>query len=169
MTEHVLGGRKLDSGKPSASWKTYGFLITTIWFVFAFTLDFVETPIRFSVGLPKESVLAIGHRLFHVLNRVEYVFAFATAIFLFLQSGLKLARALWALSVAILLIQTCMLLMILDSRTIAQINGETVEPSNAHVLYIGMEVVKLAALVGSTILLVRNHNRHWNGEKRANR
>lgn len=55
--------------------------------------------------------------------------------------------ALWAPPIAVLMAQRLMIMPILDLRTVSIIAGQAVPPSNLHVLFIVLEVVKVVMLI----------------------
>lgn len=130
---------------PRSSWI---FTVTILWIGFLLAISFIEAPLKFrtpSLALPV--ALEIGYIAFHALNSVEITFA-----------GLIIAAAclgqasrrtiLFALGVvAILIIQTILLFTRLDAQTLAIINGLETSPAPYHIVYMGLDVIKLLALI----------------------
>ena len=106
----------------------------------------MEAPLKFqapSLTLPVG--LEIGHLVFHALNRIELAFAAIIGVVTFLFNSRL--RPLTAVLILWLLAQTALLYTKLDERTLAIINGDTVPEAPYHLVYIGMEVVKLFMLL----------------------
>ena len=106
----------------------------------------MEAPLKFqapSLTLPVG--LEIGYLVFHALNGVELVLA--TIIGAVTFSSKSRLRSLTAVLILWLLAQTILLYTKLDERTLAIINGETVPEAPYHLIYIGMEVIKLFMLL----------------------
>lgn len=134
----------------------YSFAITLLWIGFILAISFVETPVRFEVeSLKQADVLAIGHRVFHALNYAEIGFATIIAISLFATRPSALCLCVAGIAIAILAVQTWMLFGILDERTLAKIAGEELPDSPWHLVYIGLELIKLAFLTGLASMQIR--------------
>lgn len=123
------------------------FIITLLWIGFILAISFMEAPLKFrapSVTLPIG--LEIGHLVFHMLNRIEGLFAIAMIGSLFFGIPSRQTTIATVAVVTVLLVQTALLYTLLDARTLAIINGESVPDAPYHLVYIGLEVFKLALL-----------------------
>ncbi len=136
----------------------YGFVITLLWIGMLFAISFLEAPLKFQApSLTLAVGLEIGHLVFHALNKIEIVFAVLLA--LCALWGTRSTAIVW-LSVACiggLLLQTLLLYTVLDARTLAIINGETVPAAPYHLYYIALEVLKVALLLGLTKAQLRSY------------
>ena len=123
---------------------------TFIWVGFVCAISFMEAWLKFRApGVTTELGLGIGRIVFGTLNKVELVLC--TTIFLDLI-GVKNRKwdnyfLLYALPLALLIVQTFWLLPALDARATLRISSEIVPPSNLHFYYVGFEIIKVIALV----------------------
>lgn len=131
---------------PLSSWI---FVITILWIGFVLAISFMEAPLKFhapSLTLPV--ALQIGYIVFHALNLVEISFAGLIIVATYFGNQASRRTIFFTISaVAILAIQTILLFTILDARTLAMINGLEVSPTPYHIIYLGIEVIKLLILV----------------------
>ncbi|MGR6035063.1 MAG: hypothetical protein ACU4EQ_09825 [Candidatus Nitrosoglobus sp.] len=130
---------------PISSWI---FIVTILWIGFVLAISFMEAPLKFhapSLTLPV--ALQIGYIVFHALNLVEITFAvLIIAATYFGQASRR--TTFFAIGVAaILAIQTIILFMKLDARTLAMINGLEVSSTPYHIIYMVIEVIKLLTLL----------------------
>lgn len=105
--------------------------------------------------MPRENILAIGNRVFHALNTSEILFASITLLGLVFGGWASKTRTIGYTTLAVLAVQSWLLFGVLDARTLAQIQGETLPPSHWHSVYIGLEVFKLLLL--ATLLVLQIH------------
>jgi len=63
------------------------------------------------------------------------------------------------IALAILILQTVWLLPALDTRALAHIRGELVQPSNLHLFFISLEGIKVVMLAWFGLSLFQ-HNQH---------
>ncbi|MEM8857214.1 MAG: hypothetical protein AAGD96_02780 [Chloroflexota bacterium] len=128
--------------------QTRRFVFTLLWVGFILAISFLEAPLKFqaeSVTIPIG--LEIGYLVFHALNGIEIAFAAILLIISFTCKTPFPTLRLLIIVIGWLLIQTIMLYGPLDQRTLAIISGETVPEAPWHLIYIGMEVVKLFLLL----------------------
>jgi len=115
-------------------------------------VSFLATPVKFqaeSLSLPV--ALDVGRATFHLMSKVEIGL---TGVVLVLV-GLALSRGqgnrlivACAVTIALIVIaQAVWLLPELDTRVAARIDGRELESSPLHLIYIVMEIVKLASLL----------------------
>ncbi|MCR5889709.1 hypothetical protein LRS06_18410 [Hymenobacter sp. J193] len=111
-------------------------------------ISFLEAPLKFTA--PHITVplgLGIGRIVFAALNKAELLLAaVAVGSAVYVRVPAHLAGALGLLS-SILLLQTFWLLPALDVRALALLAGRPAPPSSLHMVYIGLEVVKLLTLL----------------------
>lgn len=120
-----------------------------IWIGFVGAISFMEAWIKFQVDeLSLPVGLKIGKLVFHALNKVEWALALIILIQIYRTAGkiIKWSNLYLLIALSILAFQTLVLLPILDVRANAVIDNQTLSASHAHIYYIGMEVVKVAAL-----------------------
>ena len=120
-----------------------------LWIGFVGAISFMEAWLKFQVPTLTLSVgLGIGKLVFNALNKVELVLAIIILLALFRTSKEMFSwrNLFFFIPLAILIFQTIILLPILDTRAMAIIENNPVPMSNAHLYYIGLEVVKVTAL-----------------------
>ncbi|MDF7811575.1 hypothetical protein [Hymenobacter sp. YC55] len=119
-----------------------------VWAGLVAGISFLEAPLKFTA--PHITVplgLGIGRIVFAVLNKAELLLAtvaVASAVYLRVPARMGVALGLLA---GILLLQTFWLLPALDVRALALLAGHPAPPNSLHTVYIGLEVVKLLALL----------------------
>jgi hypothetical protein len=121
-------------------------------------VSFIATPAKFlAPSLPLPQALDVGRWTFHVLALIEWTFA-ALFVCALVATRRQLGDVLsWLLIVitciaVILVAETFWLRPILDDRVSAIIRGEHVPPSHLHQLYIGLEAIKLSAILAGGII-----------------
>ncbi len=119
-----------------------------LWIGFVCAISFMEAWLKFKApGVSLPIGLGIGRLVFNVLNKVEWVFAFAILIQL-LSSGNTYQTGFIYLLVPLilLLLQTFWLLPSLDVRAEMHIQQLQVSPSSLHIYYILAEGLKVLSL-----------------------
>lgn len=120
-----------------------------LWIGFVCAISFMEAWLKFSApGVTIPIGLGIGRLVFGALNKIEWVFTVGIALNLMLtKTPLLTARNVFYLvPVALLVLQTFLLLPFLDIRAEQLIQGEELPSSNVHFYYVGMEVLKIICL-----------------------
>lgn len=128
--------------------------VTLVWLGMVLAISFLETPLRFRApGVTLPLGLGIGRSVFRALNTVEAVLA--VAIVCCLAVGVP-AVAGWAAGVAagVLVVQLLAVRPGLGRRSDAVLAGRDAPRSRAHVAYVVLEVVKVAALVTAGVGLL---------------
>lgn len=121
-----------------------------LWIGFVCAISFMEAWIKFKApGVNLQIGLGIGRLVFSALNKMEWVFATAILIDLFIPKvNVLLPNNIWFyIPVIILIIQTIWLLPALDKRAEMHINLISVPPSNLHFCYVAFEIIKVTALI----------------------
>ena len=134
-------------------------ICTFLWVGFVCAISFMEAWLKFRApGINLPLGLGIGRIVFNALNKVEWVFALMIIINIFLNTSdiLKWQNLSFVVPLILLLIQTFWLLPALDARAELHIQGLLVPPSYLHFYYVGMEVVKIAALTIFGLTLFKN-------------
>ncbi len=122
---------------------------TFLWIGFICAISFMEAWLKFSApGVTIAIGLGIGRLVFNALNKVEWVFCIAILIsYLSSRRDLFVIKNLfYTVPFALLLVQTFWLLPALDVRAEMYINQETMAPSNLHLYYVAMEIIKVSCL-----------------------
>lgn len=127
------------------------------WIGFVCAISFMEAWLKFRApGMSIPLGLGVGRLVFGALNKVEWVFTLVILGCILADGTWRLATSLFLPGLlAVLLLQTFWLLPALDIRAEAHISGTPPAPSNLHFYYVGMELVKVAALVTYGILAFR--------------
>lgn len=133
-----------------------------IWFGIVVGISVIEAPAKFKApSLTREVGLDVGRIVFGVLNKTELaIYALVVILGLIRRQPIYIWAGIAMLG-AILLAQSAWLLPELSARTAVILSGQTPEPSHAHALYAGLELVKLISLLLLGFLslrhLVRQH------------
>lgn len=146
-------------------WSNYGFVFSILWIGFVLAISLLETPLRFrpeSVTLPL--ALEIGRLVFHGLNYTEIGLAVLILVMQCCSSPSRRSKITFGIAVAILLVQTVLLFLVLDPRTETIIAGHDAPPSAMHTIYIGLELVKIIALVFLTCYQIGDFKKRLIGE-----
>ncbi|GGW22232.1 hypothetical protein [Arenibacter certesii] len=120
-----------------------------IWIGFVGAISFMEAWIKFQVTeLSLPVGLKVGKLVFHALNKVEWTLAIIILIQLFRTTGkiIKWSNLYLLIAIFILVLQTIVLLPILDIRANAIIENQTLPESHAHIYYVATEIVKVITL-----------------------
>jgi hypothetical protein len=129
--------------------------VTFVWLGMVLAISFLEAPLKFRApNVTLQIGLGIGRLVFRALNAVEVVFA--VVIVVIVVAGPTPARVAAASSVAIaaLAIQLLAVRPRLTRRSDLVLAGVNAPRSRAHYAYLGLEVVKAAALLAAGILLL---------------
>lgn len=130
---------------------------TFIWVGMVCSISFLESWLKFQApGMTIDLGVGIGRLVFDMLNKVEIVLA-ALIIFSWWRShkGFKKENGYLFLGgvLIVLLIQTIVLLPVMDNRADMRLQGMAVPPSYMHFYYVGGELLKVAGL---TIFGIKN-------------
>ena len=129
-------------------WFLFLVLILFLWAGMVSGISFLEAPLKFTA--PQITValgLGIGRIVFHALNKVELAFLLVALVS---ARALRVPASIWfglGLISFVLALQTLWLLPALDVRAVRMLAGQPVMPSHLHTFYIGLEIVKLLALL----------------------
>lgn len=127
--------------------KTASIALTFIWCGLVLGLSFIETPLKFQApDITRELGLGIGQLVFNALNRIEWFLSAATIVLLIHLRPSKLCVTLFAVSIVIVIVQTFVLLPMLDVRVEVIRSGQEPAASPVHWIYIGVEISKLISL-----------------------
>lgn len=115
-------------------------------------VSFLATPIKFRApSLTMPVALDVGRQMFGAFNKVEWL-AVVIGLFLLLRLRGRRPRAVTVLlgvAACIVLLQSVWILPVLDARVVQILNNKNPQSSPLHWIYIGLEVVKLGALLGA--------------------
>jgi len=128
---------------------------TLIWLGMVLAISFLEAPLKFRAkGLELPVGLAIGRIVFRALNIAEVVWALVIAVCLSVIGPSGPVLVLAAATAVLLAVQLLVVRPRLNRRSARVLAGQEAPRSRAHHAYIGLEALKLAALValGATLL-----------------
>lgn len=137
-----------------------GFVLALLWIGLLVGVSFLATPVKFmapSLSLPV--ALDVGRQTFAVFNRVEWLLAAGLLVALLVRPRNHAATAGAALAAVLVVLEAAWLLPALDQRVGMIIAGQSVPPSHLHDVYIGVELLKLAALIGVALIAGRQIGR----------
>ncbi|MBV9640402.1 MAG: hypothetical protein JO330_12705 [Mycobacteriaceae bacterium] len=126
-----------------------------VWFGMVIAISFMEAPLKFRApGVTLRIGLGIGRLVFRALNGAELVLA--AVVLAALAFDLPPARILVAIIVAVvaLAVQLFTVRRWLNRRSDAVLAGQDGPRSRAHYAYIGLELIKVVALLVAGILLL---------------
>lgn len=125
-----------------------GAAATLIWLGMVLAISFLEAPLKFRAeGLELRVGLAIGRIVFRALNIAEVLWAVIIAVCLTIARPSGPVLVLAYVSGVLLAVQLLVVRPRLNQRTAHILAGEDAPRSPAHHAYIGLEALKLAALV----------------------
>lgn len=130
---------------PLQPWKI---ALLFIWVGFVCAISFMEAWLKFTApGVSLVTGLSIGRVVFGALNKVELLLATVVGLIILKNRATTLlAEGFFLLSVAILLVQTFLLLPFLSSRIDIYLSGATPQPSRMHAVYVALELLKVLSL-----------------------
>lgn len=138
---------------------------TLVWLGMVIAISFVEAPLKFTVpGVTLPIGLAIGRKVFRALNAIEGVLAVVAVAGLALTARMShdVAPSVIAsvvIALVTLVVQIAAVRPALTKRSNQVLAGDgtqaTDSRSHAHFYYVGLEVIKVIALiVGSVVGLI---------------
>jgi hypothetical protein len=129
--------------------------VNFVWLGMVLAISFLEAPLKFRApNVTLQIGLGIGRLVFRALNTVEV--AFAIVILAVVVDGPMPTRIgiVFAIAFAMLAIQLIAVRPRLTRRSDQVLAGLDAPRSRAHYAYVGLEVVKVAALIVAGILLL---------------
>ncbi|HEU5035435.1 MAG TPA: hypothetical protein VFT70_00410 [Nocardioides sp.] len=128
---------------------------TFVWLGMVLAISFLEAPLKFRAPDVTLAIgLGIGRLVFRALNAAEVLLAVLVAIGLVAGSPDAAAVVAFLVAVTALVAQLVAVRPFLQRRSDAVLAGEDGPRSHAHFWYVGLELVKVAALVVSGVLLL---------------
>ncbi len=131
---------------------------TFIWCGLLVGISFMEAPLKFQApNITLELGLGIGQLVFGVLNKMELILAVLIGVSLWSVKPMNRLILAYGTVIAILLVQTFILLPFLGERIVMIQNGQTPPASPMHWYYVAGEVVKLALLMFGGITFLKSN------------
>ncbi len=128
---------------------------TFLWLGMVTAISFMEAPLKFRA--PNATIpicLGIGRLVFRALNTAEFILAVAIAATFAFERPSAAIVAAFAVAAAMLLTQVLVVRPGLSRRADQVLAGLDAPRSRAHYAYVGLELIKVAALVPLGILLL---------------
>jgi hypothetical protein len=121
---------------------------TLVWLGMVLAISFLEAPLKFRAeGLELRVGLAIGRIVFRALNIAEVLWAVVIAVCLTIGRPSGPVLVIAAVTAVLLAAQLLWVRPRLNWRSARVLAGHNAPRSRAHHAYIGLEALKLAALV----------------------
>jgi hypothetical protein len=128
---------------------------TFVWLGMVVAISFIETPLKFRApGVTLQIGLGIGRLVFRTLNVCELVLAAVVVGCFAVEPPSVVTGVAAAIAVVALLVQVLVVRPRLARRSEATLAGADGPRSRAHWAYVGLEVVKVIALLIAGILLL---------------
>jgi len=127
------------------------------WLGMVIAISFLEAPLKFRApGVTVRIGLGIGRLVFRGLNIAEAFLAAVLLVSAAAAAQLPPAGVIAAggAAIAVLLVQLAVVRPRLSRRSDRVLAGEDVPRSHAHYAYVGLELVKVAALLAAGIFLL---------------
>ena len=129
--------------------------VTFVWSGMVLAISFIETPLKFRA--PEVTVrigLGIGRLVFRALNTAEIVLAVVLLGAALIEHPPEAVVITGAVALMALIVQVAAVRPRLARRSDLVLAGAEVPRSHAHYVYVGLELVKLSALLATGILLL---------------
>jgi hypothetical protein len=126
-----------------------------VWLGMVLAISFIETPLKFrSPGVTLQIGLGIGRLVFRALNACELALAAVVAACFVIDAPTTVIVVAAAVAVFTLLAQVLVVRPRLTRRSDAVLAGGEGPRSRAHWAYVGLEIVKVVALLIAGISLL---------------
>lgn len=130
-----------------------------LWLGMVLAISFLEAPLKFRApGITIPLGLGIGRLVFRALNAVELVLAVVLVVAVLIADVPWSARYFGEAAAAVLVVQLVAVRPALTRRTnavLADPDGVAGPGSHAHLWYVGLELLKVVALVVAGVALLR--------------
>jgi hypothetical protein len=126
-----------------------------VWLGMVLAISFIETPLKFrSPGVTLQIGLGIGRLVFRALNACELALAAVVAACFVIDAPTTVIVVAASVAVLTLLAQVLVVRPRLTRRSDAVLAGGEGPRSRAHWAYVGLEIVKMVALLIAGISLL---------------
>ena len=126
-----------------------------VWLGMVLAISFIEAPVKFRApGVTLPIGLGIGRLVFRALNIAEAVFAAVLVVVAVADTPETAPLVAFGVAVVSLAVQLAAVRPRLTKRSDAVLAGEDGPRSHAHLWYVGLELVKVVALLVAGILLL---------------
>ncbi len=129
--------------------------VAFVWSGMVLAISFIETPLKFRApDVTLKIGLGIGRLVFKALNIAEVVLALVLLGALVVEDPPSIVGITGAVAASALLVQLAVVRPRLKRRSDLVLAGADAPRSHAHYLYVGLELVKLSALLATGSLLM---------------
>jgi hypothetical protein len=129
--------------------------VTFVWIGMVGAISFLEAPLKFRApNVTLQIGLGIGRQVFRALNRVEVVFATVIVAVVVARPPAVGVIMASAIAIASLAAQLAVVRPRLTRRSDKVLAGLNAPRSRGHYAYVGLEVVKVVALLVAGVLLL---------------
>ncbi|MFD4440040.1 hypothetical protein ACFWPK_09695 [Nocardia sp. NPDC058519] len=131
--------------------------VVFVWLGMVLAISFLEAPLKFRAPNVTLAIgLGIGRLVFRALNGAEILWAVIVLAMILLDSPGSAAVVPLVIAIGALTVQLVAVRPRLARRSDAILAGLDAPRSHGHYVYIGLEVVKVAALITGGICLLAN-------------
>ena len=132
--------------------------VTFVWLGMVLAISFLEAPLKFRApNVTRQIGLGIGRLVFRALNRIEVAFAIVLATVVLANPPPAGVIAAFLTAFAMLGTQLIAVRPFLNRRSDRVLAGLNAPRSRGHYAYVGLEAVKVIALVVAGVLLLSGH------------
>ena len=125
-----------------------GIAAAFVWLGMVLAISFLEAPLKFRApGVTLQTGLGIGRLVFRALNACEVLLAVTLVVAVWAGGASTLGVAAAAVAVVMLAVQIVAVRPALTRRSDQVLAGADGPRSHAHLVYVGLEIVKVIALV----------------------
>jgi len=122
-------------------------------------IDFVAVPAQFAApNLERAQGVAVTREVFALFNQVQVLLIAASLLLGLLARPPRLVWIGLVLVGVIVAVQSLRLFPLLDARVDLLLQGESLPPAPWHYVYSGLELVKLALLLGLAMLVLKRRS-----------
>jgi hypothetical protein len=128
--------------------------LTFLWLGMVLAISFLEAPLKFRApGVTLQIGLGIGRMVFRALNAIEVALAVGILIAVLVDAPRTAVVVSLAVAGVMLAAQLAFVRPRLTRRSNAVLAGQDAPRSHAHYAYVGLELVKVIALIVGGVLL----------------
>ena len=132
--------------------------VTFVWLGMVLAISFLEAPLKVRApNVTRQIGLGIGRLVFRALNSIEVMFAVVLAAVIMVSPPPAGIIASFLTAFAMLATQLIAVRPFLNRRSDRVLAGLNAPRSRGHHAYVGLEVVKVIALVVAGVLLLSGH------------
>lgn len=129
--------------------------VTFVWLGMVLAISFLEAPLKFRApNVTRQIGLGIGRLVFRALNSIEVIFAIVLAALVVANPPPAGVIAAFVIIFATLAAQLVVVRPFLNRRSDKVLAGLNAPRSRGHYAYVGLETIKVIALVVAGVLLL---------------